>query len=287
MSDSPDDIPDFAELAADPAIAALLDFEPVPRKRNVEGGWTPELQREFIARLATHGSPGRACEEMGKNLTGMMKLYRSPLAASFRGSWHAAIDRARTRRAEAAPGGPPPMAKPPTIDHRIKHGRYVQASHLQRPAEGAEGQVRNEYGEWEDEGSLARRVEEARDSISDKLLRARRLYLREISGHPARRAAFEILTELPVDWEKAQALEPQPDEPWARPNMRKPDMLLTAEAGWLGDAAHGPDKKAELMHEINAWRAKRGLEAVEWSEPDSNPPRNGEGDHAENGGGAE
>ena len=160
--------------------------------------------------------------------------------------------------------GPPPMAKPPTIDHRIKHGRYAATPDRR-------GQVLNEYGEWEDEGSLARRVEEARDSISNKLLRARRLYLKEISGHPARRAAFEILTELPVDWEKAQALEPQPDEPWARPNMRKPDMLLTAEAGWLGDAAHGPDKKAELMREINAWRAKQGLEPVDWDVPEREP----------------
>ena len=32
------DIPDLADLMADPEIAALLDFEPVPRKRIVEGG---------------------------------------------------------------------------------------------------------------------------------------------------------------------------------------------------------------------------------------------------------
>ena len=52
-SGSEPEIPTFEELAADPEIAALLDFEPVPRKRQVEGGWTPDLQREFIARLAT------------------------------------------------------------------------------------------------------------------------------------------------------------------------------------------------------------------------------------------
>src|SRR5438477_11784947 len=97
---------DDAEAAAfdidklDDEILALLEFEPVPRKRIVEGGWTPELQREFIARLAVTGSPGRACEEMGKNLTGMMKVYRSPLAASFRASWHAAVELATRRRRE-------------------------------------------------------------------------------------------------------------------------------------------------------------------------------------------
>ena len=37
--------------------------------------------------------------------------------------------------------------------------------------------------------------------ISNKLLAARRLYLQSICDHPAKRAAFEILTELPVDWD--------------------------------------------------------------------------------------
>ena len=108
----------------------------------------------------------------------------------------------------------------------------------------APGQMLNEYGEWEDEDALQRRAAAARGSIANKLLLARRLYLQEISGSPGRRAAFEILTELPVDWDRAARLEPQPDEPWRHPNLRAPDMLLTAEAGWLGDIAHGPDKKA-------------------------------------------
>ena len=46
MSDSRDDLPSFAELAADPEIAALLDFDPVPRRNLVPGGWGPEKQRE-------------------------------------------------------------------------------------------------------------------------------------------------------------------------------------------------------------------------------------------------
>src|SRR5436189_2960182 len=65
-------------------VEALLDFEPVPRKREVENGWTPELQRQFIARLARHGSATKACDEMAKNQTGIMKLYRSPLGESNR-----------------------------------------------------------------------------------------------------------------------------------------------------------------------------------------------------------
>jgi hypothetical protein len=54
----------------DPEIAALLGFEPVPRKREVDGAWTPELQREFIARLAVTGSPGRASERWGRPIPG-------------------------------------------------------------------------------------------------------------------------------------------------------------------------------------------------------------------------
>jgi hypothetical protein len=247
-----------AAPADDPEILALLDFEPVPRKRNVEGGWTPALQREFIARLAVDGSPGRTCEEMGKDLGGIMKVYRSPLADSFRAAWNGAVELAKTRQAEAArPVFVGPGAVPPSLDHRRK---LMASSALT----GQPGQVMNELGQWEDEDSLHRRAEAARDSITKKLLNARRLYLAEISDSPAKRAAFEILTELPIDWEAAANLEPQADEPWRRPRMRDPDMMLAAEAGWLGDAAHGPDKKAELMRVINEWRVAQGQEPVDW-----------------------
>ena len=67
----------------DPEIEALLDFEPVPRKVAVEGGWSPEMQRAFIARLALHGSACKACEELDKNRIGATKLYRSPRGASL------------------------------------------------------------------------------------------------------------------------------------------------------------------------------------------------------------
>ena len=122
----------------------------------------------------------------------------------------------------------------------------------------------NEYGEWEEEESIQARADEARDSISAKLLRIRRLFLHEISDSAAKRAAFEILTELPVDWDKAARMQPQADEPFRKPSMRDPAMLLAAEAGWMGEFVHGPDKKAELLDEINAWRAEQGLPSVTW-----------------------
>ena len=81
----------------------------------------------------------------------------------------------------------------------------------------------------------------------------------------AKRAAFEILTDLAVDWDKAARLEAQPDEPWNPVNMREPDMVLTAESGWmLGEHGYGPDRKAQLRADLDAYHAEHGLEPIDW-----------------------
>jgi hypothetical protein len=108
------------------------------------------------------------------------------------------------------------------------------------------------------------------DSVREKLLRCRRLYLMEISGSAGKRAAFEILTELPIDWEKAKRLEPQPDEPWKSTNQRQPDMILTAESGWsCGEIGYGPDRKAELREALNDELVKQGKQPIDWGQPES------------------
>src|SRR5206468_12762128 len=125
----------------------------------------------------------------------------------------------------------------------------------------------NEHGEYEDSDSYARRVEEAVDSIGAKLVRCRRAFLQEISGSPGKRAAFEILTELPVDWDLAAKLEPQPFEPWTRTNQRQPDMVLTAESGWsFGEIGYGPDRKAEARAAIDEHRSEMGQDPIDWSD---------------------
>jgi hypothetical protein len=130
----------------------------------------------------------------------------------------------------------------------------------------------NEHGEWEDEASFIRRGEEAVDSVREKLLRCRRLYLMEISESAGKRAAFEILTELRIDWEKAKRLEPQPDEPWNRANQRQPDMILAAENGWtFGEWGYGEDKKAELRKALNEFLKAEGKEIINWEEEDASP----------------
>lgn len=252
--ESGSDIPSFEALAADPEIAALLDFRPVPRKRDVPDGWTPDRQREFIARLTTHGGVGRAADETGKTETSVRKLYRSPLAGAFRASWHAAIELAKARLEQEAPEGPPPMARAPSIDHRFKHPRAGSGGASDEAPGGGEGSGGDFAGD------------EAKDRISGKLLRARRLYLFEISESPGKRAAFEILAGFPIDWDKARRMEAQADEPFRGPNFREPDMLLTAENGWLGEMAHGPDKRAELLRMLNDYRVEHGMEPIEWGE---------------------
>ena len=91
------DIPDFATLAADPEIAPLLNFEPVVRKVKRPDGWTPDLQRELIARIASTGTVQSAVWQMGKHATGAEALYKTPAAVSFRTSWDAAIIIGRRR----------------------------------------------------------------------------------------------------------------------------------------------------------------------------------------------
>jgi hypothetical protein len=272
MTDSSQaEIPDFATLAADPEIAPLLNFEPVVRKIKRPDGWTPELQRELIARIAATGTIQQAVWQMGKHATGAEALYKTPTADAFRKSWDAAVIIGRRRN--GLDSQPPFMGNVPGINRRTNsRSRPEQTGPLP-------GQVRNEHGEWEDEASFIRRGEEARDNICAKLLNCRRLYLAEISGSPGKRAAFEILTELPIDWEKAAQMQPQADEPWHRTNQRQPDMILTAENGWSwGECGYGPDRKAELRAELDKYRAEEGLEPVDWSEDDAQSVR-GTGEH--------
>jgi hypothetical protein len=272
-------IPKFDDLVADPEIAALLDFEPAVRKTKRSDGWSPGLQRELIARIAHCGSPGLAAEQMEKNPTGAKHLYRAENADSFREAWDLALalaeDRERARR-ESGPGRPivvPGMPNRP-VGPQVQGRRRGHFDPYTAPL--GRGEVYNENGLPEDEASFNRRGEEARESIASKLLRCRRALLCEISRDPGKRAAFELLTELPIDWDKAARLEAQDDEPWRTPRMLEPDMVVTAENGWFGTIVpdYGPDKINRLREAIDKARAERGQPPlgcwdVETSEPEA------------------
>jgi hypothetical protein len=236
----------------DPEIDALLDFEPVPRKVKRPDGWTPDLQRMFIRLLAELGTPQRAAAAMKKKMSGIETVYGDDEVGEFRAAWDKAVelaaDRELARASERMSAG---IAEPP-------HRRRTRNPHPDPLPHAGEGD------DYDDARSLEERAEEARDSISAKLLRCRRLYLAEISGCPGKRAAFEILTQFPIDWDKAARLEQQDDEPWRTPRMRQPDMLLTAENGWLGEFAHGPDRMAELREALNRHLVEKGKPAIDW-----------------------
>jgi len=91
MSDSndtqaaPSSNPDATEEGVhDPIIAALLNFEPAPRQNKRKNGWTPALQRMFIAELAQTGSPNLAAEALGKSRYGVEKVSKSEGAEGCR-----------------------------------------------------------------------------------------------------------------------------------------------------------------------------------------------------------
>jgi hypothetical protein len=88
-------------------LGDLLEFSAVPRQLTRKDGWTPVLQREFIARLAQTGSPTLAVEAMGKNLNGIRKLLKAAGSDGFRAAWERAVElgegaEARRRIAEQA-----------------------------------------------------------------------------------------------------------------------------------------------------------------------------------------
>jgi hypothetical protein len=222
------------------------------------------LQRELIARLAVHGSVGKASEEMSRDRGGARRLYKAADAESFRAAWDSAVSLAVEREAERHAMQ---FLPPDTIPPSIRQMRKAAAAAEEQPGL-LPGQVYNEYGEPEDEAYFRERGENAMPSICTKLLNIRRLFLRDISGCAGKRAAFEILTELPIDWEAAKKLEPQADEPWHNANQRKPDMVLMAESGWTaGSFGYGPDRMQELRDDIDEYRAEQGLPPVDWDAP--------------------
>ncbi len=89
-----------ASPARGAAIAALLDFDPVPVRRRRDG-WTPERQRRYVAALFETGHGGKAARAVGMTEQGAAKLRRRPDAASFARACEAAYRAARRRWAPA------------------------------------------------------------------------------------------------------------------------------------------------------------------------------------------
>lgn len=133
----------------------LLDFEPVPRRPRADG-WTPEVQRAFIAALAVTGSDRQAARAVGKAQYGVEQLKKAKgnegfMAAHARALAFAADDRNRrlaagvhTVTAPAAHWRPPD----PAWAHAASRGHRP----LARPPAPAEETVTDEQKlAWLDE----------------------------------------------------------------------------------------------------------------------------------------
>ncbi len=70
----------------------LLNFTPVPHVAPRRNSITPDLQREFIARLATTGIVKQAARHIGKSLEALYKLRARPGAEEFAAAWDKALD---------------------------------------------------------------------------------------------------------------------------------------------------------------------------------------------------
>ena len=161
---------DFAHLGD------LLDFTPVVRRQRVDG-WSHDKQRAFIAALSATGSKRQAALAIGMAPFGVDQLLKASDAASFK----AAFERAM---AIAAQAGSMKIAQG-VADAAARNAQLTPPSRLRGVKPLLPGQVVNEVGEPEDEESVNRRGEEAKDSIARKLLGCRRWYLAESPPAPA------------------------------------------------------------------------------------------------------
>jgi hypothetical protein len=133
MIHSPDEIQPRPE--DDPEIAALLNFKPAPRQNNRKDGWTPALQRKFIAHLARTGSPHQAAEALGKNRHGVQKVYKSKGADRFRAAWDAAVALYEERAAEWIEREQASFSTPPYFDRRRKRAQEPEEGEWTEVAE--------------------------------------------------------------------------------------------------------------------------------------------------------
>jgi hypothetical protein len=85
-------------------LGDLLDFAPVPRRPRADG-WTPDVQRAFIAALAVTGSERQAAAAVGKAQYGVTQLKQSPGNESFMAARERALAMAEADKGRRLAGG--------------------------------------------------------------------------------------------------------------------------------------------------------------------------------------
>jgi len=239
--------------AGDPAFAAIGDilaFDPVPRRAHVNN-WTAEHQRAFIAALAITGSPRQAARAIGRAAFGAEQLRSARGGRSFAAAWDSALEIARDREFARIQGN--------LSDLAAKRDAEL-ADRPFEPRAGGSGamldRIREELGEGRAE------YVEATFRIRERFTRARQMMLLSISHDEAKRKAWETLCG-PVDWEKAERLEAQANEPFfnpadpekGMPNARDPGLQATLDNGWVPELG-GPDAVTPLVEAVEKARAE-------------------------------
>ena len=267
----------IAGLADFSHLGDLLEFTPVPRQLKRKDGWTPELQREFIARLAESGSPALAAEAMDKALNGIKKLLKAAGSDSFRAAWERAVvlgetAEARRRSAELT-------------------GVHQRSAHLTWPSRSRG--VEPEPEEEEDDTALRmelierliakyqRKVGQEREARLAGEVVAADFYLRQITclevafdlmieGHGDKgwtmlmgvRRGTRNMLEI-ADTYMARVLDQARRDQWAA--MAEPERpLVWPERYLLGDASKVDARLEPLENVGGASRAPAGYPLNEW-----------------------
>lgn len=187
----------------------IPEFTPVPRKTQRVDGWSPARQRAFIDALADSGCVTDAARRVNMTPEGAYQLRRAEGAASFRAAWEEAVEVGKRSLEDLA------------ID-RVRNGNIV--------TKYENGEVVSEK-RWHDNRLLMfmlrhhrperygrnagllpggraphmppRPIEHYRESILRKIAAIKRVSNREtyarLNADPAKRAAWELLNEKPLE----------------------------------------------------------------------------------------
>ena len=92
-----------AHVAPEPEAGdPLLDFAPYLHKQPRRNSITPNLQRKFIAKLASTGIVVQAALHIGRSMEALYKLRSKPGAEGFAAAWDEAVERGVDRLEDAA-----------------------------------------------------------------------------------------------------------------------------------------------------------------------------------------
>jgi nucleotide-binding universal stress UspA family protein len=297
-------------------LGDLLEFDPVPRKKQRVDGWTPDRQRAFIAALSATGSSRRAAHAIGMAPFGADRLREADGSDSFRAAW----DRALAIAAQA--GAIRLSTGVADVVARNAHLGPATPSRLSpEPEPEADEEAKRELIE-NVLRKHALKVGQERDARLAGQVVAADFYLRQItwfevamdliSGHGAAfrylhefRCGEHYLTEI-AETPMSRLLDSHRREQWAaegepeRPEHPPRRYLVDRGAYSLEplEFTHGGDlsreeqlRRFEEAHTAEAkaqvlWEHAASIEAAQWRKRQRLiPPRNGEGDQPEAGGG--